>query len=78
MKFYRLSKSSVVENHCGYEFFTSEHEANKARREWYGNFEIEEQVTDRGGSEWEIIEVKPTKAGILKALNRFASHPDNG
>lgn len=78
MRFYRLHRYHVENGSAGYEYFTNERDATKARAEWYGNFEEEERVTNCEGSEYEIIEVEPTKVGILKALNRWASHNDNG
>lgn len=48
----------------------------KAFRAWMGD--EEETVCDREGSEVEQIDVEPTRAGILHALQRYGSHNDNG
>lgn len=78
MKFYRLSKCSVQDNHLGFEFYTNCREALKARSDWYGDFKDEERVCDCQGSEIDVIEIEPTKKGILAALRLYADHPDNG
>jgi hypothetical protein len=42
---------------------------------------VENKTADRvedGGSDVEKIQIVPTKAGILEALERYAKHPDNG
>jgi hypothetical protein len=78
MRFYRLHRYEIHDGSHGFEFFTNLQDANKARRDWFGNFEIEERVCDCEGSEIDEIEIKPTKQGILKALRTYASHNDNG
>ena len=75
MKFYRLSKWETSEGSQGYEFFTSKHAAQRARLAWCK--ENEEPVDDNING-LDILEIAPTKQGILAALNRWASHPDNG
>jgi hypothetical protein len=72
MKFYRLHKQNEDGSH-GFEWFTVRRKAEVAKREW-----------DEGGvdtyncAELELVEVRPTKAGILQALKSYADHADNG
>ena len=67
MKFYRVHFVNHAEmGSQGYEFFTSKRAAEKKAREYGPTAEVEE------------IQVTPTRAGILDALNRYGSHPDNG
>ena len=73
MRFYKVEFYCEVEGHLGYEFCASKRDAQRTLRE-------------RGGSDLRpgesesirAIDIEPTKAGILLALNRLASHPDNG
>ena len=71
MKFYQVCTTTEGGNSAGSRFFTSKSEAEKAahqfRRAEPGEWADVYQIT-----------VIPTKAGILAALNRHASHPDNG
>ena len=67
MRFYRLHHYDTAEGSQGFEFFTSKQEAAEACR-----------ACAFDGNEIEVIEIEPTKAGILKALRQFAQHPDNG
>lgn len=71
MTFYRISITVDNGVSAGYEFFTSWREAMGFKNEY---------LRDNPGEtvDWDIIRVDPTKAGILKALNSFARHPDNG
>ena len=58
---------------AGYEFFSNRRDAEKARTEWRGLGAELEHAADI-----ERIDIEPTKAGILAALNRFGAHADNG
>ena len=76
MKFYRLHLSAGSDGSAGFKFFTSMSEAQKAMRAHIKDNELDED--DTINVEVEEIEIKPTKRGILAALNRYACHPDNG
>ena len=72
MKFYRLHETNGDGSH-GFEWFTVRRKAEAAKRYW-----------DKGAvgtydcAELELVEVRPTKAGILQALKVYADHADNG
>lgn len=90
MKLYRVSRSDVKDGHQGYSFHGNKSEANKAAKEFLDLFEPTEELRKeyaamgdtppRNDAEAQVtvIDVTPTKAGILAALNRFASHNNNG
>lgn len=69
MKLYRLHGTVDSGVSAGYQFFASKKDAEKEAKTW-----------DAAKSQTEITEINvtPTKAGILVALNHYASHPDNG
>jgi hypothetical protein len=71
MKFYRMELYDEEGHSAGYTFVTNRAAVAAQRREWV---EQHEEPTIKV----EEIEVEPTKAGILAALNCYASHPDNG
>jgi hypothetical protein len=71
MRFYRVHRYSSSDGSFGYEFFVSKTDAEKAAREWNADSEGDPAEVD-------LIEIEPTKAGILDALNRYADHPNNG
>ena len=71
MKFYQVHTSYDHGVCAGFEYFTSRETANREMREFLRNNPTEE-------AEIVAIEIEPTKHGILNALNRYASHPDNG
>lgn len=70
MKLYKVSYRKSDYEHAGYEFFRNLRDANAAKKKW-GN-------ESNDTAEIELIEVNPTKSGIRNALNKHASHPDNG
>ena len=82
VKFYRVGYSREGGNSGGYAWFTSRAEAVKAAKAdqaqepdeydygTHGKIPITQMIDE--------IEVKPTKTGILRLLNDYASHPDNG
>lgn len=74
MRFYRVHFRFDGGSSDGYQFFTSKRESERSRSEAIRNAGCVEDEPD----EVEEIEVTPTKAGILEALNRLASHADNG
>lgn len=67
MRIYKLSLDSTSDPGCsgGFHYVSSKRDIPKARKE-YPVCEVTE------------IEVEISKAGILRALNIYASHPDNG
>lgn len=71
MRFYRVHYGIEHGNSAGYGWFTSCREADTKAKAW-----IDENPDEL--AEVRIIEIKPTKAGILSALSLYASHPDNG
>ena len=73
MKFYRVHTCVECSTSSGYEFFTNKADAERAVREWTTG---EALRTDT--AEIDVIEITPTKAGILHALNTYAAHADNG
>ena len=74
MKFYRVDTRSAEMCSEGFHWFTSRKEAERCKREWET-----EACTDRTHfAEVETFTVQPNKKGILRALNHYASYPDNG
>lgn len=71
MKFYRLHRTRDNGSSIGYDWFTSKAAADKEAKEYKGIYPDEAADVTRH-------EIKPTKKGILAALNKFAGHPDNG
>jgi hypothetical protein len=89
MKIYRIAFECPVEGQQGFAFTSSLSEARKQGNEWVREnklaaIEREANVITRTGNpesasfEIETISFKPTKDGILKVLNRYASHFENG
>ena len=72
MKFYRVDTSSAEMSSEGFNWFTSRKEAERCKREW------EARVDGTHYADIEVVTVQPNKKGILRALNRWASAPDNG
>lgn len=73
MRFYRVHFKAFDVGSAGFEFFTNEAAARKALRR-----DARDARMEHDPSSLEVIDVEPTKAGILRALQRYASHPDNG
>jgi hypothetical protein len=78
MNLYRVSlrtEGDTGDGHAGYQFYPSKRKAEQAAAEW-------EREQSKGGIEGaadvEQIHVQTTRRGILYALNRYASHNDNG
>jgi len=81
MKFYRVRLHCHNEGSAGYAWTTNRAEADVQAREFRQAHTIKSQDDDfhnASMTEVEVIEIKPTKAGILEALNLYASHNDNG
>jgi hypothetical protein len=60
----------------GFSFHSSERDAWRSIDKAVQNKTAD--LVEEGGSDVEAIQIVPTKAGILKALERYAKHPDNG
>jgi hypothetical protein len=75
MKFYQLHRTHEAGESAGYEYFTGKREAESALATWRRNRPGPDQ--DHQGT-ITPIEIEPTKPGILRALNRYAAHADNG
>lgn len=69
MTIYKISTRHNFDEHSGYYFYSALAEAKK-----------EQCRQKKNGCQCDIekVEVAPTKKGIISALNRHASHPDNG
>ena len=77
MKFYRVSYSQDGGNSGGYSWHTSKADAQRAARQGYENDPQEYDGLDTR-PQVEAVEITPTKAGILAALEAYASHEANG
>jgi len=73
MKFYRLHRYAVGDGSHGYQFYTSRADAERSAKEWQSRADLSEP-----SGEVDEIEITPTKAGILRALNTYATHANNG
>lgn len=79
MKFFRVHLFDSVDSSAGYEFASNERDARMIVAKFKQN--NRDRVKAAGGvfnDKIELIEIEPTKTGILKALNRYAGHPNNG
>jgi hypothetical protein len=76
MRFYQVHLTHDAGTSAGYKYFTTRREAEKARRDWIAN----DPVQGDPNSEATItqIDIMPTKTSILRALNLYASHEENG
>ena len=73
MRFYKVDYQSLADSSCGFDWFTTKADAEKAGHRWEA----------QGGESDEyaiisVINIEPNKAVILNALNSHARHPDNG
>ena len=71
MKIYQVSKRDGSWEHQGYLYFTNKREAEKASKKHNPYF-------DHDGEELGELNVDISVDGLMKALEIFASHPDNG
>jgi hypothetical protein len=89
VKFYRVSRTTERDGHAGYTFFTSKREADAAVADWRkqslpenpastGGWEETPKYGDKCEATIEEITVTPTRVGIQTALNKYASHNNNG
>ena len=77
--FYRLRYFNPTNRGHGYEWFTSRASAQRAATAWRrsskDDFEYDPNEPDSlRSSELKVITITPTKAGLLDALNYFATH----
>jgi hypothetical protein len=70
-KFYQVRPTTDGGNSAEMSYFTNKAEAEKYAAEWRRD-NPDEQATVY------VVEVAPTKGGILRALKVYASHADNG
>jgi len=79
IKVYRVSRRDVPDGHQGYSFATTQAGARRLVREFMSNYPTR---ADRRAYEprcdVDTFEVLPTREGIIAALNRYASHAENG
>lgn len=73
MKFYRVHLYSETEGSFGFEWYTSKRDAEGAANDFIRR--NDDQCPD---PEIDEVEIKPTKKGILYALECYGTHPDNG
>lgn len=73
MKFYRVHFKTEGGTSAGFEFFVAKAKA-KARKKAHDDDADDLDKAD----EIEPINVEPTRAGILAALNAYAAHAENG
>ncbi len=76
MKFYQVVLIADGGESAGSSWHRTKREANSAAAEWRRNSPAEGPMTH--GALITDVTVEFSKAGILKVLKRYASHPDNG
>jgi hypothetical protein len=70
MKIYRVAWSDAVGESRGYSFHSSRRDASiDCKRMLKANGSI---------GQVRVVNVAPTRRGIISALNKLAGHPDNG
>lgn len=72
MRFYQVHLIAEGGESAGYQWFTRQREAQAAITHWTKDKSVEHDA------DMKLVDIKPTKAGILAALNRYADHADNG
>tara|TARA_R100001082_G_C4357048_1_gene157396 strand:+ start:1298 stop:1537 length:240 start_codon:yes stop_codon:yes gene_type:complete len=79
MKFYRNHYRLEDDESIGHQYFTSRQEAEKAWNEMNKTIPLrQKRVWIQNGDRAQSIEFQNTQMGILKMLNAYANHPDNG
>lgn len=76
MRFYKVTTQNTIDRSCGFQFFTNVADVNSCVKEWETRGHDEEYNSHY--TQVEVINIEPTKTGILKALRDHAMHPDNG
>lgn len=82
MRFYTVSLMRSMSGNHSYQYFSNKADAIKCKREWEGSTDAVSLPEDSRFALIEDINIKPTKAGILDALNRIEGNkpkrvPDN-
>lgn len=72
---YRVGFMCVRDGHCGYEFFTSKGEAERALAKWKRECKAE---GDEGDGSIDESKTPKTKAELLHLLRWWGGHCDNG
>lgn len=81
MKFFRVHLCDTDEGSAGYRYETNEPAARRIVAEFKRDLKARVRMSERpaeSSCDIDTIEIEPNKAGILKALNRYAGHPNNG
>lgn len=79
MKIYRNTYHAETGASLGFSYHASKRAALKAAAESKANTKDNEGGDDRTGEvETERVDIKPTRAGIIHALNCYGAHNDNG
>jgi hypothetical protein len=73
VRFYQVEFYCGEQGHLGYAFRASKRDAQRTLRELSRS-----EIATEPALSIHAIDIEPTKAGILSALNDLASHPDNG
>jgi hypothetical protein len=73
MRFYRVHRWDQAGDppSSGFVFFTTKAKAMKFKRDFNARYDSRE-------AEIEVLDITPNKRGILRALERYASHENNG
>ena len=82
MRFYAVSLMRSMSGSHSYQYFSNKADATKCKREWEGSTDAVSLPEDSRFALIDAIDIKPTKAGILDALNRIEGNkpkrvPDN-
>jgi hypothetical protein len=71
MRFYRVDFGCDLGSSAGFEWFTDRSEADRIAKRWIDENPEETALV-------KVVDITPTKTGIKRALNLYATHPDNG
>lgn len=80
MKFYRVTWTHSHHG-TGYIWARSMRDATREAKKWREDFaepDVPPENRPDASTSVELIEIEPTKAGIFRVLQRYASHNDNG
>jgi len=71
MRFYAVSLMRSMSGNHGYQYFSNKADATKCKREWEGSTDAVSLPEDSRVALIDAIDIKPTEAGILDALNQI-------
>lgn len=71
VRFYQVHLRNDLKGSFGFRWFTTRTEAVAVCKEHHASDPLD--ITGI-----EVVQIQPTRAGILEALRAYASHPDNG